>query len=712
MSKKQKNAYLGLAKKKPYFYPLEQLKKHFIALGASGSGKTVLSKILIEECALHKIPSLVIDVQGDLSALALYGDKKEEQARGLDAEQFESFQSKTDITIFTPLSTKGIPLCINPLEMNASKAAEEDLIPLVNASATALTKLLGYSLTNDKGRFAEAVLYTMFNYALEKQQNIKTFSNLIDMLQQPPQELVHRLAPLIKNEHELKTLARKLTFLTIGEKRLLFQFGVPADMDLFFGKKRKDNKTTISIVYLNTLSSQEEKEFFLATLANKLYEWMLTHPSDTLQCTCMIDEIAPFLPASSEKPLTKPVLKTLFKQARKYGVGCIIATQNPGDIDYKAFAQFGTWAVGRLSLRQDIKKVEQALKSVLHRIDIHSRLPKLQPGQFLLFSPDISDRLIELRARWLYTKHITMNEKMIQKAMKDKQAAYTSLHVKIPRQKQRSKEEKKKDEAAIDEVSAHVVSFDEKKLKVDKDKALFFTSINFSEAMKIARRKRRQYFRLFGPSREELVDVRKEYHPYLLARVRVKEHLVFGTLKTKKTYNVFFDAITGQIMKANGRRHKRIKHSTLAGLCENEIMIARLLINNKEGSTVNMLAKHSGLSPQTVSRALHRLEREGYVSSTKVGTHKQWFVVDCMREQHIYKVATKHPHLETKTFRKNVKTKISEKDVRTFIKNWFDSSTVLEVQTVYMPQFLATYKFMRKTRKLLINGVTKKKTRV
>ena len=170
---------IGTVKGKPFLFPKENLKKHFIALGASGSGKTVISKAMIEECALNNIPSIVVDVQGDLASLALKGD--------------EPFHDQVAVTIFTPLSTKGVPVCINPLEISKEKISEEELIPLLHSVATTLSKLLGYNTSNDKGKFAQTILYLVLKYSYETKTELETFSSLVDLLVDPPEDLADEM---------------------------------------------------------------------------------------------------------------------------------------------------------------------------------------------------------------------------------------------------------------------------------------------------------------------------------------------------------------------------------------------------------------------------------------------------------------------------------------------------------------------------------------
>ncbi|MFO7564275.1 MAG: hypothetical protein R6X02_16635, partial [Enhygromyxa sp.] len=151
-----------------------------------------------------------------------------------------------------------------------------------------------------------------------------------------------------------------------------------------------------------------------AVMAERLYAWMLAHPKPDPQVLFYLDEVAPFIPPV-RKPQCKDSLQLLFKQARKYGVCCLMATQNPGDVDYRAMAQFGTWALGRLTTRQDLKKIEPTVKSLAPTTcdGIMAELPRLEPGHFVLLSPDHFAEPIGLQTRWLYTRHETLDEGQI-----------------------------------------------------------------------------------------------------------------------------------------------------------------------------------------------------------------------------------------------------------------------------------------------------------
>ncbi|MDP6965715.1 MAG: hypothetical protein QF551_00365, partial [Candidatus Marinimicrobia bacterium] len=223
-------------------------------------------------------------------------------------------------------------------------------------------------------------------------------------------ESVSEVVSAVASDRFLRGLIKKLRLLTLGSRKLIFQTGVPASIETLLGLDEPDGKTRVSIIYLNTLHTSEEKEFFIASIAQQLYHWMLKNPPkldlDGIQCAMFIDEVAPYIPPV-KKPACKESLELLFRQGRKYGVSCIIATQSPGDIDYKSIGQFSTFTLGTLNTKQDIEKVRRRLQSIAPKeIDsIVQKMPALKPGQFLVVSPGQFDEVQELQVRWLVTKH-------------------------------------------------------------------------------------------------------------------------------------------------------------------------------------------------------------------------------------------------------------------------------------------------------------------
>ena len=395
--------YIGEKKENRLLYPIEGLIKHFISLGSSGSGKTVLTKIIIEEAALKGIPSIIIDPQGDLASLAQINNETQLKKHNLLLNNAIKL-SKVPVKIFTPASSKGIPLSVNPLKIIEG----DEKVQIADQIATAITKLIGFNTRSEKGSATKGILYTLLMH-----RNFEDFKELTEYMNNLPDTIKNKISSLIINDNHLDSIIRKLTLLTMGKNQMLFDQGTKLNIGEML------RKPSINIIYLNSLSSQEEKEFFISILVKDLYEWMLKNPSPRLQALFVMDEISPFLPAGAKKPITKDILKLLYKQARKYSLGCLVATQNPGDIDYMAFAQFGTWSVGRLTTKQDKNKVQEALRSVSSE-DITSTLPKLRPGEFMLFSPDNYKDIVQFKTRWLYTNHRTITEDEIMKLVKIK----------------------------------------------------------------------------------------------------------------------------------------------------------------------------------------------------------------------------------------------------------------------------------------------------
>jgi hypothetical protein len=396
--------------KSPVELPVNAFHRHFMALGASGSGKTVLCKCVMEEAVKNNIPLIIVDPQGDITSLALKGDPEEiEKHEGSLASQ-EEFFKKARLAIFTPASSKAIPISVNPCKFPSKDLPREEAILALDMTATSLSGFLGYDLNSDPGRGAKAYLFTILEHLWQQGWMVKGVDNLADLVLKPPSEITETLFNLVTRK-EPEEIARKLRFLTVGTPSLMFKMGVQIDIDMFMD--RTDGKVPVNIIYLNTLSSANDKQFFLATLLKELYCWMLKNPSEDVQLLFYVDEIAPYIPPYPRNPPSKEAYSLLFKQARKYGIGLVAATQNVTDIDYKALAQVNTWCLGRMMTNQDIARVQKIIQSIdpLRAEGVIRKLPSLRTGEFLMLSPDFYDGVLDFQVRWLVTAHQTLNEK-------------------------------------------------------------------------------------------------------------------------------------------------------------------------------------------------------------------------------------------------------------------------------------------------------------
>ncbi len=447
---------------------LKTLQRHFGCFGSSGSGKTVMSKVLVEELARNGIPVIAFDPQGDIASLALLADTDTLAKNGTDQAIRDDFAEKVEVVVWTPASSKGLPICINPLQFgNLDDLSSEDRTRYFSSIAINIASLVGYDLDSDDGKSAEAVLSVLFEHEHSHGRILHNFSDVVKILRDLPESIAETVSSVASKKF-MSGLVKKLSLLTLGSRKLIFQNGVPANIDVLLGRdgstqaaaeaeaeaaakvsaeaaaeaeaaakvsaeaeaaakvaaeaevaaKVAAKKTRISVIYLNTLHSVEEKEFFIAGIAQLLYSWMLRHPlsdgQEGLQCAMFIDEVAPYIPPV-KAPACKQSLELLFRQGRKYGVSCIIATQSPGDIDYKAIGQFSTFVLGTLNTKQDIEKVKRRLESVAPKeIDfITNKLPALKPGHFLAISPDEFERVLQMKTRWLLTEHRAIAEESL-----------------------------------------------------------------------------------------------------------------------------------------------------------------------------------------------------------------------------------------------------------------------------------------------------------
>ena len=394
----------------PVKLPVKAFHRHMMVLGASGSGKTVLCKCVMEEAVRNEIPLIIVDPQGDIASLALKGNPEEIEKHGTPMVIQEEFFEKARVAIFTPASSKAIPISVNPLKFPSEDTPREESILALDMTATSLASFLGYDLDSDSGKGAKAYLFTILQHLSQEGQTINDMGQMADIVLRPPAKIRGTLFDLVTKK-EPQEIARKLRFLTVGTPSLMFNMGVQIDIDMFMD--RSDGKVPVNIIYMNTLSSSNDKQFFISTLFRELYCWMLKNPSEDVQLLFYVDEIAPYIPPYPRNPPPKEAYAFLFKQARKYGIGLVAATQNVTDIDYKALAQVNTWCLGRMMTQQDIARVQKIIQSIdpMRADMVLQRLPSLQTGEFLMLSPDVYEDVVNFQVRWLVTDHLTMDEK-------------------------------------------------------------------------------------------------------------------------------------------------------------------------------------------------------------------------------------------------------------------------------------------------------------
>jgi len=427
--------------------PPQVLARHGAMLGSTGSGKTVMAKALIEEAALAGIPALIIDPQGDLARLALGIDPVELEEKDGDVARAKKLMEQCEVRIWTPLRSKGLPLCIDPFRAPPADLDQEEAITAWDMVAAGFANLAGFDVEKAQGKTVKPFLYEILVEGTRCGLNVGDFQALARVVREPHQEFIRHLYPEcfdedveeeekvspptwneVMVEHRLtdfeerlpkstrNDLARRLAAFSSGVNQLLFSNGVPIDIDAFV-EPAVPGKIPLNIVYLNTIQDENQKQYFVQELSRELYDWMLTQqPADgELKLLFFMDEVAPYLPPHPRNPPAKDLIKLIFKQARKYGVACVLATQNVSDVDYKILAQANTTFIGRFTQPQDVEKVRHLLKESGGDQDLVAQLPTLGPGQFQMVAPDVDPNPVPIQCRWLYTDHgAPLNEDQVE----------------------------------------------------------------------------------------------------------------------------------------------------------------------------------------------------------------------------------------------------------------------------------------------------------
>lgn len=375
-------------------YESKNLTTHAVCLGMTGSGKTGLGITILEEAGLDKIPAIIIDPKGDLSNLALtfpnlsqneflpWIDEAEAQRKGMtptayaetvattwkdglakwgeDPERIKKFRDSVEITIYTPASNAGIPLSILSSFAAPSKELMLDAGALrdrVLSLTSSILGLLGISADPIKSR-EHILISTLIEQAWREEKDLD-IATLIQQIQKPPFEKIGALD--IDTFFPLKeriALSISLNSLLASPGFQAWMEGEPLDINqLLNTKEGKPKLSILSIAHL----SESERMFFVTLLLNELLSWMRRQPgTSSLRALFYMDEIFGYFPPISTPPSKLPMM-TLLKQARAFGLGIVLATQNPVDLDYKGLSNCGTWFIGKLQTERDKSRVCEGL---------------------------------------------------------------------------------------------------------------------------------------------------------------------------------------------------------------------------------------------------------------------------------------------------------------------------------------------------------------
>jgi hypothetical protein len=376
-------------------YDSKDLVTHAVCVGMTGSGKTGLCLALIEEAAIDGIPAILIDPKGDLANLLLTfpalrpedfrpwineddarrknvspDDYARQQAEawqkglaswGEDGARIQRLRDAADFAIYTPGSNAGIPLSILKSFAAPSEAIRDDtelLRERIGTTATSLLGLLGIDADPIKSR--EHILISTILDTAWKQGQALDLPAMIQQIQTPPVKRVGVLdLEAFFPSKDRFALAMSLNNLLAAPGFGTWMEGEALEIDhLLHTETGKPRVAVVSIAHL----TDAERMFFVSLLLNQVVGWMRTQSGTTsLRALLYMDEIFGFFPPVANPPSKTPLL-TLLKQARAFGVGVVLATQNPVDLDYKGLSNTGTWFIGRLQTERDKARVLDGLE--------------------------------------------------------------------------------------------------------------------------------------------------------------------------------------------------------------------------------------------------------------------------------------------------------------------------------------------------------------
>lgn len=420
-------------------YDAKDLTTHAVIVGMTGSGKTGLGVALLEEAAIDGIPALIVDPKGDMGNLLLsfpqlrpedfrpWVDKDEAARKGLTPDEFAvnradlwkkglgdwgqeplrilRYRDAAEAVIYTPGSDAGLPLTVLK-SLDAPSAAVlgslDAMRERVTATASGLCSLLG--LDADPIRSREHILLSNILDSAWRAGRSLDMAALIYEIQQPSFKKIGIMdVEQIFPAADRMSLAMTLNNVLASPSFAGWMQGEPLNIQrLLYTPEGKPRLCVLSIAHL----SDQERMFFVTILLNELISWMRSQPgTSSLRALFYMDEVFGYLPPTANPPSKLPLL-TLLKQARAFGLGLVLATQNPVDLDYKALSNAGTWFLGRLQTERDKLRVLDGLEGAsatagaqFDRAAVEKTLSALSQRVFLLNNVH-EDRPVVFQSRW------------------------------------------------------------------------------------------------------------------------------------------------------------------------------------------------------------------------------------------------------------------------------------------------------------------------
>jgi hypothetical protein len=360
----------------------QELTRHAALLGGPGSGKTTIALNLVEQLLLCGVPALLVDRKGDLCGYA----RPESWQRPIADPDLEArrtqLRGRLDVAVYTPGNPKGRPLSISIAPAGLGRLGSFERGQVARYAAAALAGMMNYGQQSRSDQARQAILASAIDLLAQSDPDGKVaLGPLIEYIAEQDPGLVGAVGRL-----DLKLfnkLVNDLETLRLSQGELLAAEGEPLDPEALLGLGRyaRPGKTRLSIVSTKFLGANQDIQFWVSQLLVALGRWASLSPTGRLQAVFLFDEADLYLPATRQPP-TKEPMENLLRRARAAGLGFLLATQSPGDFDYKCRDHIRAWFVGRVKESTALAKMKPMLSDC--RIDVTARLPTQETGEFHL----------------------------------------------------------------------------------------------------------------------------------------------------------------------------------------------------------------------------------------------------------------------------------------------------------------------------------------
>ncbi len=420
-------------------YDSKDLTTHAVCVGMTGSGKTGLCLSLLEEAAIDGVPVIAIDPKGDIGNLLLtfpdlapanfrpWIDEDEALRNGVtpdehavrvarqwrdgladwdqSGERIARLKNAAEFSIYTPGSNAGLPLTVLR-SFSAPPAAilqdSDALRERISAAVSGVLTLLGIEADPIRSREHILLSHIVGNQWMSGQD--VNLGQLIRLIQTPGFDKIGFMdLDLVFPPEDRVKLSMQLNNLLASPGFSAWMQGEPLDIGrMLMTAAGKPRVSILSIAHL----TDAERMFFVTIFLNELLTWVRSQAgTSSLRAIFYMDEVFGYFPPSANPPSKQPML-TLLKQARAFGVGCVLATQNPVDLDYKGLSNTGTWFLGRLQTERDKLRVLDGLEgasaaagSEFDRASMERILSALGKRVFLMHNVHESQPVI-FQTRW------------------------------------------------------------------------------------------------------------------------------------------------------------------------------------------------------------------------------------------------------------------------------------------------------------------------